>query len=759
MESRILLSAANPLDLSTLDGVNGSRIQNSEFGLGSPISTAGDVNGDGFGDVIVESFNGVHVVFGDANGLGASIDTSNLAVADGFTILNANADDLATADINGDGLSDIVIGQPFGSNEGRAVVVFGKSTPFAATLDVNAITAADGFFINGETANSRFARSVASAGDVNADGFEDLMLGSQDATATVTIVFGSDAGFGTAFDIANIDGTNGFHVRSELNSPFSAISSAGDFNGDGTDDIVFSRIGAGSFVFGRTTAFPDVINVGSFGSLTGDLDGTTGFRTSLPTNIGFSVASAGDVNGDGFDDVLFGTSNASAGVSLLFGSSAERSNFEFFPANNAAAAIQLTTPASEQLGFAVAGIGDVNGDSLSDFALGAPTGGRVYTVFGSTTAFPVAFDLSTLDGDNSFRADSADGSVGRELAPAVDVNGDGFDDFLLGTSGNAYVVHGGNFTDSVTHLGDGDSNVLTGNANANILNGAQADDLLIGNGGADVFKGGAGDDTFSVPDLNFARIEGDNGTDRLSFTGTSLTLDLTNGVFGRLDSVEAIALTGGGDNTLIITDQQVLGLSPESNSVTVLGNAGDVVHRGTGWTPGEVVDIGGQQFRVYSQGSAELLIQVGVATDELEPPSDIVLSANYINESRAEGSQIATLSAVDGNNGETHTFESLDDAGGVFSVSGDRLVLADASGLDKETGPASYTIRLRATDNNGLPRDKTVTIEVVDSFLDDSFDFGNLHATNGFSFKGEDGSGTGTTMSEGDVKTTASPIW
>src|SRR5262249_26275123 len=104
----------------------------------------------------------------------------------------------------------------------------------------------------------------------------------------------------------------------------------------------------------------------------------------------------------------------------------------------------------ERLGFAAQGVGDVNGDGIVDFVVGAPSfgsnfsgNGAVFVVFGSAAGFPAALLDSDLDGTNGFRLDGTGGEgAGHSVAAAGDVNGDGLGDILVGANGAAYVVFG-----------------------------------------------------------------------------------------------------------------------------------------------------------------------------------------------------------------------------------------------------------------------------------------------------------------------------
>ena len=190
------------IQLSTLNGTNGFTIQRavSFDGAGGSVSDAGDVNGDGIGDLIVGAagadVNGMdsgaaYVVFGKQGGLGANVKLSSLVAADGFRITGEKLSNTlgssvsAAGDINGDGIDDIIVGAPqadvSGYNSGAAYVVFGKVGGFGATLDASTVTGANGFRITGVAAEDYAGSSVSAAGDINGDGFADLIVGASGA--------------------------------------------------------------------------------------------------------------------------------------------------------------------------------------------------------------------------------------------------------------------------------------------------------------------------------------------------------------------------------------------------------------------------------------------------------------------------------------------------------------------------------------------------------------------------------------------------
>ena len=173
---------------------------------------------------------------------------------------------------------------------GASYVVFGKATGFAPNTNLSSLDGTAGFRISGAAAGDGAGQSVATAGDVNGDGFDDMIVGSAladpngNASGASHIVFGKAAGFGSNIDLSSLDGTTGFKLSGAAALDYSgwSVASAGDVNGDGFDDLIVGarradangiNSGASHVVFGRAGGFASNIDLSS-------LDGTTGFKLS-----------------------------------------------------------------------------------------------------------------------------------------------------------------------------------------------------------------------------------------------------------------------------------------------------------------------------------------------------------------------------------------------------------------------------------------------------------------------------------------------
>ncbi|MFH0894906.1 MAG: gliding motility-associated C-terminal domain-containing protein [Bacteroidota bacterium] len=407
--------------------------------MGSSVAPAGDVNGDGYSDIIIGAPNytspqvgegAVYGFMGSANGLlliPAWTNESNQTNAQYGYAVNA------AGDINADGYDDVIVGAPLYDNgqadEGIVYVYLGSPT---------GLSAIPAWTFENNIATSRVGFSVASAGDVNGDGFSDVIVGAQWYTngqsreGAAYLFHGSAAGLSLA--------PNWFYESNLINIWFgTSVNTAGDVNSDGYSDVIIGAIkySNGEADEGAAYAF--------YGSAIG-LSATPSWLVepnAAVSQMGYSVASAGDVNGDGYSDVIVGLvvySNGESGegqVRLYYGSQVGLSTTVAWSAES--------NQAWACIGFFVNTAGDVNGDGFSDFIVGAynydntfADEGVAYVYYGSATGPAAAPNWSTYGGQAGAQYGHCGGSVG-------DINGDGYSDVIVGSRfySNPEVKEGG----------------------------------------------------------------------------------------------------------------------------------------------------------------------------------------------------------------------------------------------------------------------------------------------------------------------------
>lgn len=280
------------VDISLVSGSNGFIIngQNDNDRLGRYLSIVGDINNDGIDDLSVSKatqndefgndiFSDSYVIFGSGQPFMSNFDLSTLNGSNGFKIPSIDslwltsgdgANVNAAGDINHDGIDDLVIGYGGVNNgAGQAYVIYGKSEAFNASFDLSSLNGTNGFSINSLKNYGFVGARINTIGDVNADGVDDIMLlalqfgESGENYITSYVIYGSEQLFPSNFDLSSINGANGFAIKSFSNQAFkgiSSISSPGDFNNDGIDDMLVgvlaegennSETGAAYIIYGR----------------------------------------------------------------------------------------------------------------------------------------------------------------------------------------------------------------------------------------------------------------------------------------------------------------------------------------------------------------------------------------------------------------------------------------------------------------------------------------------------------------------------
>lgn len=731
-------------------GIGGFAINSEPFtynlssaNFGISVSGAGDINGDGFDDLIVSapgaenlsSPGKSYVVLGKADG--AAVSLSDVVAGIGGFVLNGEAaGDISgisvsgAGDVNNDGFDDLIVGasaaDPNGNASGKSYVVFGgdfiASEPVAnenslgsvllrkplvipatellkwnpdnvltvtevsnavggtvslvdgvvtfqadpgfvgvatfdytvndsidgtvtatASLTVNSTvelsdvalnTNASGFAINGEAAGNYSGWSVSDAGDVNGDGKADLIIGIgilSDANKSY-VVFGK--GDGTAVSLSEVTaGIGGFAINGEIAGDLSgfSVSGAGDINGDGLADLIVGAPGAdlnGSnsgksyVVFGKADS--------TAVSLSDVANGTGGFAINgeAGNGVGFSVSGAGDVNGDGFDDLIVNAPGANAdgsGKSYVVFGKADNSSVEVSDVAVGIGGFAINGEAAgDNSGFSVSDAGDVNGDGLADLIVGAsgadPNGessGKSYVVFGKADGTAVALsDVANGIGGFVLNGEATYDEAGISVSSAGDVNGDGLADLIVGAQGAD--PNGNN---------SGKSYVVFGKTDGGAVN---LSDVAAGNGGFVI--NGEGQSSISGGSVSSAGdVNGDGlddlivGTDPITAIGMLAAISLP----GQVPTVKSYVVFGKTDGTDVELSDVAAGvggfaLEKDYLSSYSVSGAGDVngdgfddVLVGTPFTSGGIQDNSGQSYVVYGGDFTGTVTQQGGTGDDL----------------------------------------------------------------------------------------------------------------------------------------------
>jgi hypothetical protein len=374
-----------------------------------------DVNGDGYADMIVGAFGqgtavagSVYVYLGGADGIATTPAVTLDAPAEtdewfGSSVVNAG-------DVNGDGYADLAITNVAGDQSGAALVYLGGPAGTATVPSASLAPFGGSFLAFPEV-------GVASAGDVNGDGYGDLLVPGvcgAECSGGANLYLGGERGVAST-PVTSLVGAR----ASGAQYTWFSIACAGDVDGDGYADIVIgSGADASSDVGdGRVDVF--------LGAATGPsaMSSTTIASPSTTESFGLQVGGAGDVDGDGIADVLVGSKGGLADLPTVFVFTGTTSGLS----STASTTIAMAAPANGDFGAGAATAGDVNGDGYADLVVTSP-GYSVEVFLGGMSGTPSSPSVTLLP------PSAADGAFGYSFAGVGDVNGDGFADLAIGST-------------------------------------------------------------------------------------------------------------------------------------------------------------------------------------------------------------------------------------------------------------------------------------------------------------------------------------
>ena len=462
-------------DPSTAHAVIQSTGGNAEFG--SSVAGAGDVNGDGFDDIIIgaplaspsglEVSGAAYVFHGGPLGITATTTADANALLESKQLEAHMGHSVASAgDVNGDGFSDVIVGanlygEPFNppipnqgaGRQGAAFVFLGSATGIVGNEPANAHAQLVPWAANTPAQiNSNFAASVAGVGDVNGDGYGDVMIGSPAWNRSQPwpgLDTGNPPEEGAVFlyhgGPSGITGSNATDANTriegnQLGAFFgNAVSAAGDVNADGFADIIIGAYGypAGDPLLSSQEGAAFVYLGGPTGIFaTGPTQAHVSFQGSaLAEWLGRSVSSAGDYDADGFDDVIisarqYSGSLISEGVSYIF-----RGGLNGIVGTGLGDAYARITSnrANAELGFSARAAGDINADGGADIIVGVPgysnaqvEEGAAFIYLGAPSLLPPNLaPVANAGADQSVADDNADGIATVTLNASASTDADG----------------------------------------------------------------------------------------------------------------------------------------------------------------------------------------------------------------------------------------------------------------------------------------------------------------------------------------------
>ena len=439
---------SSTLDLASLMATQGLLIQGAKGAgnAGSSVSGAGDVNGDGISDVIVaarwaspvgrKGTGTAYVIYGSRNrratlDLNDTLDTTQGMLIEGVGSMDYDPLECVSGagDLNGDGISDMVVGSPWASplnrtSPGAAYVIYGsRNLPAVLDLKNIGLNKTQGMLIAGTKDYDKTGFYVSSAGDMNDDGIDDLVVGVPSAfgfpyLGAAYVIYGSRS-LPAVLDLQTFNITQGLQITGEPQTCVGAsVSRAGDVNNDGISDLLLGTSGIAktsvAYVVYGSRNLPAVLDLQT-------LNRTQGMKISRKggaNGAGASLSGAGDVNGDGISDMVVGRADSwlcgaagflaasplgrvnAGGAYVIYGSRNLPAELDLQTLNRTQGMAIVGSEEYDYTGISVSGAGDFNNDTLDDIVVGSyadpldrSSAGAVYVIYGSPS-LPEVLDLN-----------------------------------------------------------------------------------------------------------------------------------------------------------------------------------------------------------------------------------------------------------------------------------------------------------------------------------------------------------------------------